>query len=150
MKAQTPKNPVHRNDPFVCRKCKEDNPKAEKGCRNHCRNCLYSLHVDELVPGDRASTCLSLMEPIDIEQNQKKGFKILHRCLGCKKMMWNMVAEDDDLYLITQLIKSHNERTQKMARREEKSSLKKFGGKQKKRTGWKNSRRRHAESDGLS
>ncbi len=117
MKTQTCKNPIHRNDPFVCKKCKEYNPKAEKGCRNHCRNCLYSLHVDEQVPGDRLSACLGLMEPIDIEQNQKKGFKILHRCRNCRKMMWNMVAEDDDLYLVTQLIKHHNERTKKSERR---------------------------------
>ncbi len=120
MTSQTPRNTIHRNDPFVCKRCKEANPKAQKGCRNHCRNCLYSLHVDELVPGDRQSTCLGLMEPIDIEQNQKKGFKILHRCQNCKKMMWNMVAEDDDLYLVTQLIKHHNERTQKIERRDEK------------------------------
>jgi hypothetical protein len=32
-------------------------------------------------------------------------------------MMWNMVAEDDDLYLVTQLIKHHNERTKKSERR---------------------------------
>ena len=108
------KNPIHRNEPFVCKNCKESNPKAAKGCRNHCRNCLYSLHVDENVPGDRLSECLGLMEPIDIEQSQKKGFKILHRCKNCGKMMWNMVAEDDDLYLITQLIKFHNERTKKI------------------------------------
>lgn len=111
-------NPIHRNDPFVCKKCKEPNPKATKGCRNHCRNCLYSLHVDENTPGDRLSACLGLMEPVDIEQSQKKGFKIRHRCLECGKMMWNMVAEDDDLYLVTQLIKNHNERTKKLEKRD--------------------------------
>jgi hypothetical protein len=114
MKTQTRTRTVHRNDPFICKNCKESNPKAEKVLSNHCRNCLYSLHVDEVVPGDRLSTCLGLMEPIDIEQNQNKGFKILHRCQKCKKMMWNMVAYDDDLYLVTQLIKHHNERTKKL------------------------------------
>lgn len=67
------------------------------------------------------------MEPIDIEQNQKKGFKILHRCQKCKKMMWNMVSEDDDLYLVTQLIKHHNERTKKLERKNPEGKKKRRG-----------------------
>ncbi len=110
----TKKNPIHRNEPFVCKKCGEANPPAAKGCRNHCRNCLSSLHVDEHTPGDRLSDCLGLMEPVDIEQTAKKGFKILHRCKKCGKMMWNKMADDDDLFLITRLIKNHNERTKKI------------------------------------
>jgi len=126
---QTPKNPIYVNEPFVCKYCKEANPKAEIGCRNHCRNCLYSMHVDDQVPGDRSSKCLGLMQPIDIEISQKKGFKILHRCKLCGKMMYNKMADDDDLYLITQLIKTHNERTQKMERKNKEKEQDKLYGK---------------------
>ena len=33
--------------------------------RNHCPNCLSSLHVDE-EPGDRASDCGGIMEPVAV------------------------------------------------------------------------------------
>lgn len=78
------------------------------------------MHVDEHTPGDRLSTCLELMEPFDIEQSQKKGFQILHKCTKCKKTVWNKIAEDDDLNMVTHLIKLHNERTQKYERKKQK------------------------------
>ncbi|WP_265181671.1 RNHCP domain-containing protein [Geomicrobium sp. JCM 19055] len=43
--------------------------------RNHCPSCLYSKHVD-VIPGDRASTCHSLMEPIDLKSHSKKRLSI--------------------------------------------------------------------------
>lgn len=33
--------------------------------RNHCPNCLYSLHVD-ITPGDRAADCGGIMEPVAV------------------------------------------------------------------------------------
>ena len=34
--------------------------------RNHCPYCLYSLHVDGRVPGDRDSECRSRMAPVGV------------------------------------------------------------------------------------
>ncbi len=68
-----------RKENFICEVCgffvEGD------GYTNHCPNCLYSKHVD-INPGDRASTCGGLMEPIDVIQ--KKGhYYIVHKCLKC-------------------------------------------------------------------
>ena len=49
-------HPCH--DSFICRVCgRLVVPEgAGSGHRNHCPNCLHSLHVD-VEPGDRASEC---------------------------------------------------------------------------------------------
>ena len=85
------------NEEFVCKKCGMQNQKATQSERNHCRACLYYLHVDSEVPGDRASRCFGLMEPTSIDLNGKKGFMILHRCERCHKEIWNRAAPDDEL-----------------------------------------------------
>ncbi|MEK7524045.1 MAG: RNHCP domain-containing protein [Patescibacteria group bacterium] len=85
------------NEGFICQKCGEQNPPAVKSERNHCRKCLFSLHVDLETPGDRASQCEALMEPISLDHRGNKGFMILHRCQKCRKEMWNRAAEDDEL-----------------------------------------------------
>lgn len=86
-----------RNEGFKCLKCDETNPPAVKSSRNHCRRCLFSLHVDLETPGDRGSDCCGLMEPIGLDYKGKKGFMIVHRCVECGKEMKNKAAEDDDL-----------------------------------------------------
>jgi hypothetical protein len=58
---------------------------------------LYSKHVDEVGPGDRASSCGGLMEPIGLDQGGKKGFVIIHRCVKCGIVRRNKAAEDDQL-----------------------------------------------------
>lgn len=88
---------IKHNDPFTCKKCGEVNPSAISSERNHCRACLYSLHVDSETPGDRASVCGGLMEPMMLDKRGKKGFMILHRCTACGKEMWNCAANDDAL-----------------------------------------------------
>lgn len=90
------KNFISKNNGFVCQNCGVENPLAVKTCRNHCTECLYSLHVDQDVPGDRGSDCLSLMKPTAIQQNSKKGFYILHKCENCGKEINNKLAEDDN------------------------------------------------------
>jgi len=84
------------NESFVCAKCKEENPSAQDTERNHCRKCLYSLHVDQETPGDRKSGCGSLMEPYKIGYKGAKGFMIVHRCLLCNKEIANRAASDDN------------------------------------------------------
>ncbi|MBI4975606.1 tRNA lysidine(34) synthetase TilS [Candidatus Peregrinibacteria bacterium] len=73
------------NEGFACENCGEANPKSEGTCRNHCRKCLYSMHVDDKFPGDRASKCNSLMMPVSAHQDGKKGWMIIHKCLKCEE-----------------------------------------------------------------
>lgn len=98
---------IHRNEGFECLHCGAENGPQKASCRNHCTKCLYSRHVDDSVPGDRASECQGLMEPVGLDQHKKKGRMILHRCLTCGKEMRNMVAPDDDLDAIIALGLKH-------------------------------------------
>jgi hypothetical protein len=102
------KNFIHKNEAFDCEHCEKHNPKAAKSCRNHCKFCLYSKHVDEEVPGDRISECQNLMIPLRIESDGKKGYIIVHSCAGCQKQIVNKVADDDDLEKIIELMKIQN------------------------------------------
>lgn len=104
----TRKNPIHHNLGFKCAKCGKENPPAEKSCRNHCKYCLYSQHVDLNTPGDRLSTCGGLMEPISITYKGNKGNQIVHQCIKCSAQAVNKVADDDDLDLITEIMKRQN------------------------------------------
>jgi hypothetical protein len=60
---------AQRREPssFRCRRCRLDVPRDAVGTahRNHCPNCLWSRHVDDIL-GDRAADCGSMMEPIAI------------------------------------------------------------------------------------
>ncbi len=83
--------------------------------RNHCPKCLYSKHVDEQAPGDRASECKALMKPIgltlkkiapDKYGNTRQGeIMIVHRCMdsNCEKISINRIAADDKSAVILNL-----------------------------------------------
>jgi RNHCP domain-containing protein len=92
------KNFITINESFICQNCGEDNPKLKKSCRNHCRKCLYSLHVDKNIPGDRESTCKALMEPFRADQKD-----IFHKCTKCSKIIPNKIAPDDNFEKIIEL-----------------------------------------------
>lgn len=96
------------NESFKCLNCDEINPLLAGSCRNHCRNCLFSLHVDEKHPGDRLSNCHCLMIPAQIEQNGKKGFMLIHQCQKCGKIIKNKTAADDNFDLIIRLVQNTN------------------------------------------
>jgi hypothetical protein len=100
---QTRKNFIAVNEEFTCKNCGEKNPLLQGGYRNHCRKCLYSLHVDLTLPGDRLSECKSLMEPISADHSGKKGWIIHHKCLKCRKIIPNKEAPDDNFDKIIQL-----------------------------------------------
>ena len=55
------------HDTFTCKVCgRPCVPEcAGSNHRNHCPNCLSSLHVG-IEPGDRASDCGGIMEPIAV------------------------------------------------------------------------------------
>lgn len=91
------------NEKFVCKKCGEKNPPVKGSCRNHCKKCLYSMHRDEIAPGDRLSECRGLMEPVSSYQSGKKGWMIMHKCLDCKKEIANRMADDDNFDIVIRL-----------------------------------------------
>ncbi|MFA6917475.1 MAG: RNHCP domain-containing protein [Candidatus Gracilibacteria bacterium] len=105
----TRKNFIAKNEEFPCENCGHQNPKLKGSYRNHCQNCLYSLHVDENIPGDRASECHGLMIPIQVDQDGKKGWIIYHKCQKCGKMISNMAADDDNFDKIILLTQKINE-----------------------------------------
>ena len=73
--------------------------------RNHCPFCLWSKHVDNQTPGDRASTCQKEMAPVGLTFKHegvdkfgamKQGeIMIVHKCTGCKIYNINRIAADD-------------------------------------------------------
>lgn len=64
------------------------------GYTSHCPKCLWSKHVDNN-PGDRASTCHGLMEPVGVEQPGQE-YKLIHRCTKCGIEKKNKVVPEDD------------------------------------------------------
>lgn len=89
---------ISRQEAFVCEHCGAAVSPLDQGtCRNHCPKCLWSKHVDHVGPGDRASLCQGLMEPIGVDHDAKKGgWMIRHRCVKCGKEIPNRFAPDDD------------------------------------------------------
>lgn len=81
---------------FTCRRCGREVVPGGAGSnhRNHCPNCLYSLHVD-LTPGDRASDCGGHMEPIAVWVRWDGEWAIIHRCVRCGTLSSNRIAADD-------------------------------------------------------
>lgn len=63
--------------------------------RNHCPYCLYSRHVDERTPGDRASACGASMAPVAYFLRPKGEQVLVHRCLGCGFERYCRIAADD-------------------------------------------------------
>lgn len=98
------------NSGFICLNCKRTVVPISNGSyRNHCPFCLYSLHVDDEMPGDRLSQCRELMEPIGIRYHSKKGYQILHRCTQCRKLQYNIISnspsQPDNKVLIYKLMR---------------------------------------------
>jgi rubrerythrin len=77
---------------FVCENCNAQ--VTGDGYTNHCPNCLYSKHVD-INPGDRASKCRGLMEPVFVETS-RKGYIIVFRCKKCGATKRNRTAPGDN------------------------------------------------------
>lgn len=86
---------------FICEVCGE--PIVPEGAgsnhRNHCPNCLSSIHVDN-EPGDRASLCKGVMEPIGVWVKKNGEWAIIHRCRSCGELHVNRVAADDNPTLL--------------------------------------------------
>lgn len=85
------------NEEFNCKHCGRTMTPQGAGTdhRNHCSNCLCSLHVDEC-PGDRASDCGGVMEPVAVWTRKGGEWAIIHRCRRCGTLRSNRVAADDN------------------------------------------------------
>ena len=92
-------------DTFTCkvcgRLCTPENAGSDH--RNHCPNCLSSLHVD-IEPGDRESDCGGIMEPVAVWVRRGGERAIIHRCnvgiteetFDVENLTTDRVAADDN------------------------------------------------------
>ena len=96
---------IRRSRALKCGHCKRFIGALPSGGRqrNHCPYCLYSRHVDDKRPGDRASTCNALMAPIGAFQRPNGEHCIVHHCLGCGFERFNRIGADDDFDLVLSL-----------------------------------------------
>lgn len=85
------------SEEFICKRCGRTVAPDGAGSehRNHCPNCLSSLHVD-IEPGDRASDCGGVMEPIGVWVRAGGEWAVIHRCRRCGALHSNRVAADDN------------------------------------------------------
>lgn len=82
---------------FVCKSCGSMVVPEGAGSshRNHCPNCLSSIHVDDL-PGDRSANCRGIMDPIGVWVRKNGEWAIIHRCNRCGHLSSNRIAADDN------------------------------------------------------
>ena len=78
---------------FICAHCGKAVEPLSVTSRNHCPFCLWSRHLDEN-PGDRASECMALMEPVSAVPDAKKGYIIIHKCTKCGAIRRNKAAHE--------------------------------------------------------
>lgn len=85
------------SDAFTCKVCGRlvTPDRAGTGHRNHCPNCLSSLHLDD-EPGDRSADCGGIMEPVGVWVRGRGEWAVIHRCRRCGAMHSNRVAADDN------------------------------------------------------
>ncbi len=97
-------NFTRKIEDFICENCGFQ--VVGDGYTNHCPECFYSKHVD-IVPGDRASKCGGLMEPVEflIKNGEEK---ILHRCLLCGHEKVNRLDKNDNRDKLVELVRKLN------------------------------------------
>ncbi|MEU5871040.1 RNHCP domain-containing protein [Glycomyces sp. NPDC047369] len=95
----------HRANDFRCVGCRLDVSLHAPGTahRNHCPQCLASLHVDRRIPGDRASECKGRMEAVAVFTRPDGEWMIVHQCLSCGELSSNRIAGDDNAVALVRL-----------------------------------------------
>lgn len=89
------RNPIARDDRFVCVSCSREVPPHGRSARDHCPHCLTGLHVDAVVPGDRASPCGGELHPIGVV-HERGRWVLKYRCTRCGMLRRNQVLTDGD------------------------------------------------------
>lgn len=95
----------HRADAFRCTSCRLDVSLEAPGTahRNHCPNCLASLHVDRKIPGDRDAGCRGRMEALGLSVRPDGEWMIIHQCAACGELSANRIAGDDNPLALVRL-----------------------------------------------
>ena len=85
------------DDSFTCKVCGRLVVATGAGSdhRNHCPNCLCTLHLDN-EPGDREADCGGIMEPVGVWVRKNGEWAIIHRCRRCGQFSSNRIAADDN------------------------------------------------------
>ena len=85
------------SEPFVCKLCGRTVLPEGAGVnhRNHCPNCLTSMHLD-IEPGDREADCGGLMDAIAVWVRKNGDWAVIHRCRRCGALSSNGIAADDN------------------------------------------------------
>lgn len=85
------------DETFICKVCGRAVVPYGAGTmhRNHCPNCLSSLHLD-IEPGDREADCGGIMEPIAVWVRKNGEWAVVHRCKRCGTLSSNRIAADDN------------------------------------------------------
>lgn len=86
---------------FICENCGAK--VTGNGYTNHCPSCLFSKHVD-MTPGDRASDCGGLMEPVSVTSKGGEVVEIVHKCLNCEHEKANKISPEDDQNALINII----------------------------------------------
>ena len=89
------------SESFVCQVCGTLVTPGGAGSRhrNHCPSCLASVHLDE-EPGDRASLCRGIMDPVSVWVRRGGEWAVIHRCRLCGVLSSNRIAADDNPALL--------------------------------------------------
>jgi hypothetical protein len=95
----------HRAADFRCVGCRLDVPLDAPGTahRNHCPNCLASLHVDRRIPGDRDADCRGRMQALCMSVRPDGEWMIIHQCASCGELSANRIAGDDNPLALVRL-----------------------------------------------
>lgn len=90
---------------FECIICHKKVEKLGYTARDHCPNCLCSIHIDNN-PGDRENDCHGVLKPFGIEKF-KDTYKIIYKCEKCGQIKRNVMAIDDNFEKIIELTKNN-------------------------------------------
>ncbi len=91
------------DEAFTCLVCNNKVLPLNYTARDHCPNCLCSIHID-INPGDRMCECKGILRPVDIEKGKKDTLKIIYKCDKCHEYKKNKVAIDDNYDLILEIM----------------------------------------------
>jgi DNA-directed RNA polymerase subunit RPC12/RpoP len=89
------KNFIRKKEDFVCENCGME--VKGNGYTDHCPKCLWGKHVDREIPGDRASECRGLMEPMKTEFSISNfQFSVKYKCTKCRHEFTVKSSENDN------------------------------------------------------
>ncbi|MBU2025780.1 MAG: RNHCP domain-containing protein [Patescibacteria group bacterium] len=105
--------------------------------RNHCPDCLFSKHVDAVLPGDRKAVCQGKMPasglcfkksaPDKYGKSRQGELMLVHVCQKCGKISLNRLAGDDRTDKIMELVNFRNNGDSELVRKIKKGGVEVLG-----------------------